>query len=106
MTKRYENKKHLDFVRNKPCALWEAAPKCEGQTQVHHLLKPWSGERGMGLKANDRNVIPLCQAHHTELHDKVGDEEAFFQNYELMPSHGRETAAKLWLASPFYEGMK
>ena len=69
---------------------------CNGMTQVHHLLKPWVGARGMGLRAGDRNVVPLCQYHHQQLHDRYGDEFKFFESNFLAPTFGQELAKRLW----------
>jgi len=49
----------------------------------------------MSLKSNDRNVIPLCQFHHQELHTKYGDEFAFFRAYGLPETFG-QTSAKIY----------
>ena len=50
----------------------------------------------MSLKANDRNVIPLCLHHHSQLHTKFGDEYQFFASYGLPISFGKDWAKKLW----------
>jgi hypothetical protein len=66
MTNRYSSKKHLEFVASKPCCMCGSM----NVVQAHHLLKPWDGVRGIALKANDKNVIPLCMDHHTQLHKR------------------------------------
>ena len=75
---------------------------CFGPVQAHHLLKPWTGSRGMGMKSNDKNVIPLCMRHHMMLH-KRGDEIAFFQEMIGCEGHGKATAEAIWRISPFGE---
>ena len=53
-----KNKKHLMFVANQRCCLCTvAADWCRGNVQAHHLLKPYEGKRGMGMKASDNNVV-------------------------------------------------
>lgn len=100
MTKRYTNKGHLGWIHEQPCQLQSTA--CDGVTQAHHLLKPWDGVRGMGLKATDRNLVPLCEKHHRELH-AAGNEDKFFETHTGSGAHGRNMAHALWLRSPFYE---
>ena len=98
MTKRYTSKKHLQFVASKPCCMCGS----NHTVQAHHLLKPWDGVRGIALKANDKNVIPLCMDHHTQLH-KRGNEEAFFEEHGLSNYFGKITARMLWFDSPVNE---
>ena len=93
------------------CAIYDArltqaatgAIDCIGATEVHHLLKPWDGGRGMGLKATDRNVIPLCHWHHAMLHDQHGNEDAFWKFLGQESTFGRQLALTLWMQSPHYE---
>ncbi len=84
----------MEQVAEMRCSVY--ALSCQGMTQVHHLLKPWIGSRGMGLRADDRNVIPLCQFHHQQLHDVYGDEFKFFEAHFLPATYGQELAEELW----------
>ena len=100
-SKRYENKQHLDWIHQFKCCLQKYdAHHCTHEIQAHHLLKPWHGFRGMGLKANDRNLIPLCFAHHNELH-QTGNEKKFFERWTHNEDYGQEIAKAYWLISPF-----
>lgn len=99
---RYTNEKHLSNVREFNCLL-ESFGRCEGHICAHHLLKPWNGKRGTGLRANDRNVVPMCAKHHTYLHDKHGNELAFFGEMTGDENYGKTIAQSLWLTSPHYE---
>jgi len=101
MAKRYKNKKHLSHVHDLDCALSEFEP-CHGPIQAHHLMKPWHGYRGMGLKANDRNLLPLCEYHHRMLH-KRGNEKKYFEEITGDEFFGMLTSEKCWLRSPHYE---
>lgn len=93
MTKKYQNAKHLAWIRTLPCLIEKAGYYAHnGDIQAHHLMKPYDGVRGMSLKSNDRNVIPLCQFHHQELHTKYGNEFAFFKAYGLPETFGQTTA--------------
>lgn len=65
------------------CCLKKYTHNCEGHTEVHHLLRPWIGSRGMSLKSDDRNVAPLCMKHHRELHTKLGTEVNLENKYNL-----------------------
>ena len=98
--KRYANKKHMDWIHIHPCCL-TAAGDCLGAVQAHHLLKPWDGVRGMGLKANDKNLIPLCQRHHIMLH-KIGKMSLFFsRNGGGLQIMAKVTAQRYWTRSPY-----
>ncbi len=98
MSRQYKNKKHLDWVHGLKCSL-AGNRDCLGPLQAHHLLKPWEGFRGMGMKASDRNVIPLCLRHHIMLH-KRGNELAFFQEMTGDEEYGQKEARYLWHKSP------
>ena len=78
-TSRFKSKEHLNWVRQLGCSV--QCRECNGPIQAHHLMKPWDGERGMGMKANDKNVVPLCFFHHHVLHTQFGDEHKFFESY-------------------------
>lgn len=72
-----DNPEYLAFVRTLPCC----APDCFGQFEIrnhdgtawklkieaHHLTGA-----GMGRKARDDETMPLCTAHHRELHEFMG----------------------------------
>jgi hypothetical protein len=96
--KRYENREHLESVARMQCCLktFRLATNCSGPTQAHHLLKPYDGVRGMGMRSNDKNVIPLCMKHHQELHTKYGSEKSFFEAYGQEESFGKTVAEALF----------
>ena len=54
----------------------------------------------MGMKANDKNVIPLCYKHHAMLHDQLGTEANLFSLYALHQATGMIAAKQLWIKSP------
>lgn len=72
---RWECEKYTRWVKAQPCA-------CCGQQadDPHHLIG--YGQGGMGTKAHDLFVIPLCRAHHDELH---ADMKAFEKKYGTQP---------------------
>lgn len=72
---RWRNEPFLRWVKTQACA-------CCGQPadDAHHLIG-W-GQGGMGIKAHDFLVIPLCRKHHTELHN---DPVTFERNYGVQP---------------------
>lgn len=99
---RIKSKRHLEFVAQHRCSLDEFAfYECNGVIQAHHLLKPYDGFRGMGMKATDNNAIPLCQYHHHKLHFVKGNEDRFWLEYNLSEEFGREVAKHLWDISPY-----
>jgi hypothetical protein len=58
---RRRNKQHLRFVAKQPCLVCGRQP-CD----PHHLR--FAQPRGLGLKVSDEFTVPLCRAHHRELH--------------------------------------
>ena len=97
MSRQFKDKEHLKWVTTQQCIIAQAGfYSCGGPIQAHHLLKPWDGLRGMSMKANDKNVVPLCQRHHALLHTKYGDEYKFFKSFGLKPNYGKELAEKYW----------
>lgn len=94
MKKIFKNKQYLEYVTRIRCCIMHKT--CNGATNAHHLLKPYDGARGMGMKANDKNVVPLCFYHHQELHDKVGNENKFWTLYGYDEDYGRRVAKNLF----------
>ncbi len=70
--------KYTRWVKTQPCA-------CCGMPadDPHHLIG--HGQGGMGTKAHDLFVLPLCRKHHDELHtDTVAFEEKYGSQLELI----------------------
>lgn len=107
---KYRNKKHLGHVGSFGClvaASFKALGlpdkyRCEGRLEIHHILNPWSGERGASMRAGDQNTVPLCTKHHRELHAE-GNERRWAFNIFGVASYLGEQAKKLWVGSPHYE---
>lgn len=82
-------KKHLAWIRTLPCVIcgkW-------GPNHPHHLMRGVS--RGMGMRAEDRFVIPLCHIDHDKLHAN-GDEISFLS---ILPMDAIELADELYSRS-------
>ncbi|MGK3355006.1 DUF968 domain-containing protein, partial [Escherichia coli] len=76
--RRWLNEKYTRWVKTQPCA-------CCGKPadDPHHLIG--HGQGGMGTKAHDLFVLPLCRKHHDELHaDTVAFEEKYGSQLELI----------------------
>ncbi|EKO1175637.1 DUF968 domain-containing protein [Escherichia coli] len=59
--RRWQNEKYTRWVKTQQCSC------CNNPADdPHHLIG--HGQGGMGTKAHDLFVIPLCRAHHDELH--------------------------------------
>lgn len=67
--RRIRDPKHLAWIRTQGCLI------CGGLSQAHHLMT--SQPSAMGLKSGDDQAVPLCPAHHRELHDH-GDEDRWW----------------------------
>jgi len=76
--KRWESTTYTRWVKSQKCAC------CGTQADdPHHIIG--HGQGGMGTKAHDLFVIPLCRAHHDELHrDMKAFEEKFGSQIELL----------------------
>ena len=73
--RRWTNGKYTRWVKQQPCLC------CGKQADdPHHLIGYGLG--GMATKTHDLFVIPLCRAHHDELHADVG---AFEEKYGTQP---------------------
>ena len=76
--RRQGNEKYTRWVKTQPCA-------CCGKPadDPHHLIG--HGQGGMGTKAHDLFVLPLCRKHHDELHaDTVAFDEKYGSQLELI----------------------
>jgi hypothetical protein len=65
LQKPIRNKPYLNYVASLPCVRCG----CEPAGEAHHVIDVGYG--GMGTKASDLWVFPLCCDHHTELHADV-----------------------------------
>lgn len=103
-SKKIKNKRHLEYVARQRCCLtFTSEDWCRGNVQAHHLLKPYEGKRGMGMRSSDNNVVPLCYYHHAQLHDQKGDEDSFWRLHNKEKDYGRRTAEYWWNISPYNE---
>jgi hypothetical protein len=88
---RKRTKVHLLFVRDQPCLVCQQTP-CD----AHHLK--FAQPRALGRKVSDEFTVPLCRAHHQELH-RHGNERAWWANLQITPL---AVAQDLWAASPVH----
>jgi ERF superfamily len=89
---RKRSKAHLLFVREQPCLVCQQTP-CD----PHHLK--FAQPRTLGRKVSDEFTVPLCRAHHQELH-RHGNERAWWANLQIAPL---PVAQDLWAASPAHD---
>ena len=89
---RKRSKAHLLFVRGQPCLICKQAP-----SDAHHLK--FAQPRALGRKVSDEFTVPLCRAHHQELH-RHGNEKAWWANQQMSPLG---IAQALWAASPIQD---
>ena len=54
--------------------------------------------KALGLKVSDEFTVPLCRAHHHDLH-RHGNEKAWWVNMQIEPL---PIAKELWQASPIH----
>jgi hypothetical protein len=79
--KRLRDKQHLRFVAKQPCPVCGRKP-----SDPHHLR--FAQPRGV----SDEFAVPLCRAHHRELH-RAGKEKDWWLRNGLEPL---ESARSLW----------
>jgi hypothetical protein len=89
---RKRSKAHLLFVREQPCLVCQQTP-----SDAHHLK--FAQPRTLGRKVSDEFTVPLCRAHHQELH-RHGNERAWWANLKIAPL---PVAQGLWTASPVHD---
>jgi len=82
---RQRSREHLRFVAKQPCLVCGRQP-CD----PHHLR--FAQPRGLGQKVSDEFTVPLCRAHHRELH-RHDDERAWWRRYGIEPIG---VASALW----------
>ena len=83
--KRLRDKQHLRFVAKQPCLVCGREP-----SDPHHLR--FAQPRGLTQKVSDEFTVPLCRAHHRELH-RAGKEKDWWSRNGLEPL---ESARSLW----------
>ena len=60
--KRHRDPKFLKWIKGHPCI------DCQNpETVAHHILK--HTDSGKGLKPSDYCTVPLCHAHHMDIHE-------------------------------------
>jgi hypothetical protein len=62
-TVRRRNKAHRLFVAAQPCLICGKSP-----SDAHHLR--FAQPRALGRKVSDEFTVPLCRAHHRDLHHR------------------------------------
>ena len=83
--KRLRDKAHLKFVASQPCLVCGRQP-----SDPHHLR--FAQPRAIGMKVSDEFTVPLCRAHHRQLH-QVGNEVAWWEGLNI---NALEIAKGLW----------
>jgi hypothetical protein len=85
---RRRNKAHLAFVAAQPCLVCQRTP-CDAQ----HLK--FAQPKALGRKVSDEFTVPLCRAHHNDLHGH-SNEPAWWANLKIAPL---PIARELWIGS-------
>jgi hypothetical protein len=88
-TIRLRDKDHRQYVSRQPCLVCGRTP-----ADAHHLR--FAQPRALGRKVSDEFTVPVCRAHHRELH-RHGDEASWWQSISLDPL---PIARRLWQREP------
>jgi DNA recombination protein Rad52 len=75
--RRVRSKAHLQFVATKPCLICEQLP-----CHAHHIT--FAQPRGLSQKVSDEFTVPLCVAHHNDLH-AFHNEASWWRNQKIEP---------------------
>ncbi len=86
--RRQRDRQHLRFVAKQPCLVCGRQP-CD----PHHLR--FAQARGLGAKVSDEFTVPLCRAHHRDLH-RAGKELDWWSKTGIEPL---SLARQLWLTT-------
>jgi hypothetical protein len=82
---RLRDKDHRKFVLRQPCLVCGRAP-----SDPHHLT--FTQPRALGRRVSDEFIVPVCRAHHRELHHS-GDEAEWWRKLNIDPL---PVALRLW----------
>src|SRR5258708_22481446 len=77
---RLHDKEHGWFVLRQPCLVCGRVP-----SDPHHLT--FTQPRALGRRVSDEFTVPVCRAHHRELH-RSGDEAAWWERLKIMTVRG------------------
>jgi hypothetical protein len=84
--RRIRDRDHVRHVMKQPCLICGRRP-----SDPHHLR--FAQSRALGRKVSDEFTVPLCRAHHREVH-RCGDEGLWWQSTGTDPLVAART---LWL---------
>jgi hypothetical protein len=84
--RRIRDRDHIRHVIKQPCLICGRQP-----SDSHHLR--FAQSRALGRKVSDEFTVPLCRAHHREVH-RCGDEGLWWQKTGIDPL---AAARALWL---------
>jgi ERF superfamily len=85
LPRRVRDKVHLRFIAEQPCLICGRQP-----SDPHHLR--FAQSRGLAQKVSDEFAVPLCRAHHRELH-RAGNEVDWWARTGFEPTR---IAHELW----------
>jgi ERF superfamily protein len=85
-TRRVRDREHIRHVIKQPCLVCGRRP-----SDPHHLR--FAQSRALGRKVSDEFTVPLCRAHHREIH-RCGNEASWWRNTGIDPL---AAARVLWL---------
>jgi hypothetical protein len=86
--KRLRDRDHLRYVARQPCLICGRSP-----SDPHHIR--FAQLQALGRKVSDEFTVPLCRAHHREVH-RFGDERSWWNRAQIDPI---TVAGELWQAS-------
>jgi hypothetical protein len=86
--RRIRDRDHIRHVIKQACLVCGRRP-----SDAHHLR--FAQSRALARKVSDEFTVPLCRAHHREIH-RCGDERSWWENAGIDPL---AAARALWLAT-------
>ena len=74
--KRWKSKRYIDWIKTQRCIV------CFKEAEPHHIIGV-GNMSGMGMKAPDWAVMPLCHEHHMLMHEGSVMQETQWQMIAL-----------------------
>ncbi len=81
--------KYLLHVKSKACLICESP-----YVDPHHIT--YAQPKGMGIKVSDEHTVPLCRAHHMDLHTGGTPERTWFALHGIDPIVWAENEWEKW----------
>jgi len=87
---RLRSDRYLDYIRQQSCLV------CGAQAEAHHVQ--FAQPRAMGRRSGDQWAVPLCHAHHMQMHESPMPERTWWALHGINPV--------VWARNSFFKWSK